>query len=477
MTMDARLPSSVLFSAIALCAITTVAHSGVPVGWRYDGSGHYPNADPPERWSTTQNVRWSTPLPSWGNGSPVVSGERVFVTAEPTWLMAFDRRTGAPLWSAANGVLDAVQGAEHERFSALLAQTKEQQVQLKEKQRALSRLKRSARKARDRKASEGLVEELEQLKAEVTRLRDSIEGTRHLRTESTVDIIGYASSTPVTDGERVFALFGNGVVSAFDMSGKRLWSRWFRDSAKLKPPFPMHGHVEGHAASPRLVGDILVVGFGTLMGLDPKTGETRWDAGTFRDYGTPVVLSTPAGDQVITADGRRIRARDGVVLETTDPLTYYTSPVVAGGRVYVTGATSDDAGRPAARAARWSQDGAAAPDWSAPLDAARHHVSPIVADGLLYALSVRGVLRVVRADDGAMVYEKKLDLERPQASFSLAGGRLFLFGSEGSALVFRSGPRFEQVGRNTLEPLRATPFFQGKAIYVRTHDHLYRLGE
>jgi outer membrane protein assembly factor BamB len=477
MAMHARLRSSMLFSAVALCAMSTVAHSDAPVGWRYDGTGHYPNSEPPERWSTTENVRWSTPLPSWGNGSPVVSGERVFVTAEPTWLMAFNRGTGAPLWRASNGVLDAVKGAERERFSELLTQTKEQQVQLKAKQRALSRLKRSARKARDRDSSERLVQEVNQLKAEVTRLRDSIEATRHLRTESTVDIIGYASSTPVTDGKRVFALFGNGVVSAFDMSGKRLWSRWFRDSAKLKPPFPMHGHVEGHAASPLLVGDVLVVGFGTLMGLDPETGATRWDAGTFRDYGTPAVLATPQGGQVITSDGRRIRARDGVVLKGSDPLTYYTSPVVSDGRVYVTGATSDDAGRPAARAARWSLDGFAAPDWNAPLDAARHHVSPIVADGLLYALSVRGVLRVVRVSDGTLAYEKKLDLERPQASFSLAGGRLYVFGAEGRSVVLRTGSRFEQIGTNILEPLRATPFFEGKAIYVRTHDHLYRLGE
>lgn len=475
--MLARLSNSLVFSALALCAIASVAHSGAPVGWRYDGSGHYPNADPPERWSTTENVLWSTPLPSWGNGSPVVSGERVFVTAEPTWLMAFDRQTGTELWRAENGVLDAVEGSEQERFRGELAQARALQVQLKEKQRTLSRLKRSARKARDRASSERLVEELERLKAQVTRLRDSIESTRHLRTESTVDIIGYASSTPVTDGERVFALFGNGVVSAFDMAGARLWSRWFRDSPKLKPPFPMHGHVEGHAASPVLVGDVLVVGFGSLIGLDPKTGETRWEAPTFRDYGTPAVLKGTTGDQLVTADGRRILARDGSVLKGSDPLTYYTSPVVAQGRVYVTGATSDDAGQPRARAARWSQDGSRAPDWSAPLDAARHHVSPLVAEGLVYGLSVRGVLRVVRARDGTLVYEKKLDLERPQASLSLAGGRLYVFGSQGRSMVIRPGPRFEQIGANTLEPLRATPFFQGKAIYVRTHDHLYRLGE
>ncbi len=475
--MDARLSSVVLFSALALCAISTVAHGGGPVGWRYDGSGHYPSADPPERWSTTENVRWATPLPSWGNGSPVVSGDRVFVTAEPTWLMAFDRETGALLWKADNGVLTGVQGAEKQRLSERLDTTKQHQAELKEKQRALSRLKRSARKARDRASSERLVVELNELKEEVSRLRDSVEKTRHLRTESTVDIIGYASSTPVTDGKRVFAVFGNGVVSAFDVSGARLWSRWLRDSEKLKPPFPMHGHVEGHAASPRLAGGVLVVGFGSLMGLDPSTGATRWDAGTFRDYGTPAVLSTPKGELVITADGRRIRARDGAVLGGSDPLTYYTSPVVAGGRIYVTGATSDDAGRPAARAARWSSDGASAPDWNAPLDEARHHVSPIVVGGLLYALSVRGVLRVIRASDGAPMYEQKLDLERPQASLSLAGDRLFLFDAEGVSLVLRAGPRFEQVGRNTLEPLRATPFFEGSAIYVRTHDHLYRLGE
>ena len=77
----------------------------------------------------------------------------------------------------------------------------------------------------------------------------------------------------------------------------------------------------------------------------------------------------------------------------------------------------------------------------------------------LDALSVRGVLRVIRAKDGTLVYEKKLDLERPQASFSFAGDRLYVFGAEGRALVLRAGGQFEELGRNTLEPLRATPFF------------------
>lgn len=475
--MFARLSVSTLFFFIALGAMPLSAQGGEPVGWRYDGTGHYPRAEPPRAWSTEQNVRWSSKLPSWGNGSPVVYGDRVFVTAEPTWLIALDRESGAEVWRAENGVVDATKGEERQRFVQALDQTARDQASLKKKQRALSRLKRSARKAKDRAAAEQLVSEIEALKAEVTRLRDAVETTRHLRTESTVDIIGYASSTPVTDGERIYALFGNGVVSAFTVGGERVWSRWLRDSKKLKGPFPMHGHVEGHAASPCLADGVLVVGFGALMGLDPRTGETRWEAGTFRDYGSPVVYRRRGGSIVVTADGRRVQARDGVELAGSAPLTYYTSPTLHDGHVYVSGATSDDAGRPRARAGRWSVNGAAKLDWKAPLDEARHHVSPLVVDGLLYSLSVRGVLRVVRVSDGALVYEQKLGLERPQASLSLAGGVIFAFGAEGKTVLLKPGPSFEVLGQNTLEPFRATPFFQGGAIFVRTHERVYRLGD
>ena len=155
--MFARLSVSTLFFFIALGAMPLSAQGGEPVGWRYDGTGHYPRAQPPRAWSTEQNVRWSSKLPSWGNGSPVVYGDRVFVTAEPTWLIALDRESGAEVWRAENGVVDATKGEERQRFVQALDQTARDQASLKKKQRALSRLKRSARKAKDRAAAEQLL--------------------------------------------------------------------------------------------------------------------------------------------------------------------------------------------------------------------------------------------------------------------------------------------------------------------------------
>jgi outer membrane protein assembly factor BamB len=474
--MDARRPIRWLLAA-TLLSVGWTAHGANPIGWRGDGTGHYGDANPPTTWSETQNVRWSAALPSWGNGSPVVVGDIVFVTVEPTWLVAIDRRTGTTLWKAQNRVLDAVGGAERAEITTRLTHAEGHASALKEEQRKLSRLKRTARKASRPGDSKRLAGELEAATARVTEARDALEASRALRTPPTGDIIGYASSTPVSDGKRVFALFGNGVVSAFDLEGKRLWSRWFRNSPKIRSRFLMHGHTEGHAASPRLVAGILVVGFGSLMGLDPSTGKTRWDAGTFRDYGTPGVLKVAGETVIVTAEGRRIRADDGVALPSKDPHTFYTSPVIAGGRVYVTGATSDDAGQPRARASLWSTTGAEGPIWTTDLDRARYHVSPLVHHGLIYTLSVRGRLRVLRAKDGSLVYEEKLALERPQVSFSHAGGLLYIFGSEGRALVLRPGERFEVVASNRLGPMRATPSFVGDAIYVRTHDRLYCLGE
>lgn len=76
-----------------------------PVGWRGDGSGQYPSADPVSRWSEKENVIWKTEVGA-GQSSPVVVGPRVFITAEPDCLICLDAATGKELWRKAHKVSD-----------------------------------------------------------------------------------------------------------------------------------------------------------------------------------------------------------------------------------------------------------------------------------------------------------------------------------------------------------------------------------
>ena len=85
-----------------------------PVGWRGDGSGQYPSADPVSRWSQDENVLWKTEVGA-GQSSPVVVGPRVFITAEPDLLISLDAATGKELWRKAHKVSDfpAASDAKH----------------------------------------------------------------------------------------------------------------------------------------------------------------------------------------------------------------------------------------------------------------------------------------------------------------------------------------------------------------------------
>ena len=100
------------------------------------------------------------------------------------------------------------------------------------------------------------------------------------------DTIGYAAATPVTDGEHIYAVYGTGVVAAYSVKGVRRWSRWLGE-----PHRPMRGNPHGHAASPVLVGGQLIVGLRSLQALDPETGQTRWRAGVYNDFGTPAAIT------------------------------------------------------------------------------------------------------------------------------------------------------------------------------------------
>jgi len=68
------------------------------VGWRSDGTGCYPKAEPPLEWSPTTNVVWKTPLPGYGVSHPVLLGERVFTCSEPATLLCLNRGDGKILW-------------------------------------------------------------------------------------------------------------------------------------------------------------------------------------------------------------------------------------------------------------------------------------------------------------------------------------------------------------------------------------------
>ena len=106
-----------LLLLIAACGSVGAAESARPAGWRGDGSGQYPSADPVARWKAEENVLWKCEVGK-GHSSPIVVGSRVFVTCEPDELVCLDAETGRELWRKAHKLADvsaeaAAKGARH----------------------------------------------------------------------------------------------------------------------------------------------------------------------------------------------------------------------------------------------------------------------------------------------------------------------------------------------------------------------------
>jgi len=401
-----RIPVVLLLGASLLSASGAAPAPGEPsadvtgkiVGWRTDWTGKYPAANLVPVWGTDKNVVWKTPLTSWGNATPVITGERIFICSEPATLVCVDRNSGEILWQ--QEVVDA-------------------------------------------------------------------EG-KSGKPPPSHGINGYTSMTPVTDGRHVFTLSGYGTVAAFDMEGKRAWL------SRLAPP--KHGW--GTSASPVLVeGKVIVHIPPTVTALDAADGKTMWTADSAGAWGTPLAVTVGKKMAVYTTGGLLLDAAEGTEIARGRALPW-TSPVCDGKRLYVAdidGAAALELPETAATGAQMKVA------WELPVTPSRkrrHYASPVLHEGLLYAVTENGLLSVIDAATGALVYERPLELGGTTfPSIVLAGEHLLVSSDKGVTVVVKLGREYAETGRNTLEPFRGTPVFDGSRMYVRALQHLYCIGQ
>ncbi len=105
--------NTVIALLIGFASVLTVS-AQQKAGWRADGTGSFTESTAPTEWSKTKNVVWSTPMPGWGNASPVLVGDRLFVVAEPGTLICVNPKTGKIAWQKSNG-FDQLQPKQQER--------------------------------------------------------------------------------------------------------------------------------------------------------------------------------------------------------------------------------------------------------------------------------------------------------------------------------------------------------------------------
>lgn len=405
------------------------------------GTGVAPHADPPVEWSERKNVRWKAEIHGKGSSSPVVWGDRVFVT------------TAVPVGErVASPEPELAPGGQQRRRRNISPDAEQEFVLL----------------AFDRRTGREVWRKT--LRKELPH-----EGTHPTGT--------WASNSPVTDGTHVFAYFGSRGLYALDMKGNLVWEKDLGDMT-IKLGF-------GEGSSPALYGDKLILtwdheGDSFIVALDKRTGEELWRVP--RDertaWATPLVVEHQGKAQVITNATNRVRSYEletGKLLWEASGMTDNTipSPVASGGMVYVTSGFRGNA-LLAIRldGARGDITGSDRIAWK--LDRDTPYVpSPLLYGDTLYILkSNTGILSALNARTGKEFYGPvRLDaIPNVYASPVGAANRVYIVSREGSAVVLAHGPEFKILATNTLDDgFDASPALVDGEIFLRGRKYLYCL--
>lgn len=311
--------------------------------------------------------------------------------------------------------------------------------------------------------------------------RTAVEETPHEGTHATH---GYASASPVTDGQLLYAFFGSRGMYCYDLDGTLKWKKNL-GRMRIKMGF-------GEAASPALHGGSLVVNWDHEAGsfivcLDAKTGDEKWrmprEEGT--TWTTPLIAPRAGAAQVIVNGTKRTRSYDlatGKLIwecggQVMNPIA---TPVLEGDTVYcMTGYRGF-----AVTAIRLDSKGDVTGDakqvvWKRS-DTGPYVASPLLCNGLLYVTKERqGILSCIDAKTGELRYdaERLPGIETIYGSLAGAAGKVYIVGREGTSVVLEQGPAYKVLATNKLdEGIDASPVIVGSQLFLRGSKHLYCIG-
>jgi len=278
---------------------------------------------------------------------------------------------------------------------------------------------------------------------------------------------GFTTPTPTTDGKRVYAVFGTGIVVCYDFDGHRQWIRYMATPQTLE---------YGRSASPVIVADRLVCLIGNLIAFDTVKGTTAWELPDVTEtYGTPIVAKLGDMPVIITPNGTVVRVTDGKILARGIGEATHTSPIVQDGVVFFVDAHCS------AVKLTLKPDGKLETRelWQVDLEG-EFFASPVWHEGFLYCINNSGALQVLDAATGKTIYQQTLDDMTGgnfYASLAIAGGKLFIANDKGVTLLVTLGREFKSVKRNTLDNgAGSTPIFDGRMLFLRAGEFLCAIG-
>jgi outer membrane protein assembly factor BamB len=470
------MPNSLLSTALAVFALSLSAGAENPSpentwpGFRGHGmSGVAPSAKVPERWTATENVKWVVPIAGQGWSSPIVWGDTVFMTSAIS-SKPFKKPTSGLYGNEYIAELQAqgISGAElMKRVQARDNELPEESADIRYMVYALD-------------ANTG------KIKWEREAIKTTPSGGRHRKNT-------YASETPFTDGERVYASFGQNVgLFVYSLDGTLLWKKQW-------PPQPIYLDF-GTASSPVVFdGRVYLLhdneASSSIIALDAKTGDKIWrtarpNTGMPKSsWMTPFVWKHALRTEIVTTGHGMIISYDlngtelwrvtRVAMPTASPLAYE-------GMLYVGTGSQGDANRPffaikpGAAGDITLESGARSNDfiaWSQPR-VAGYTPSALVHDGRAYLVHDTGILTVLNAKTGEQVYKVRVGGGGHTFSASplAAGNRIFFLTEEGVTFVLDSADEYKEIAKNDLAEMSlASPAIAGNALYIRTESRLYKI--
>lgn len=379
----------------------------------------------PVEWSAEKNIAWKVKLPGAGASCPVTRGNRVFVTAYSGY------------------GLDAKEPGKQEDL-----------------RRHIVCLDRAT----------GNVLWSKEFQPVLPEHNYAGEGSYH----------GYAASTPVVDGERLYVFFGKAGVYCFDLEGKELWHSLVGKNT----------NGWGSGASPILYKESLIVNAsvesGALVALDKTTGKELWRTpGINSAWNTPVLVTTPEKKQelVVSVQDRLVAVDPdtGKQLWQAEGVHRYVCPSVVAhdSIVYAIGGGSTSLAVKAGGSGDVSKTNGL---WR--LNRGSNVGSPIYHDGHLYwASDSGGVVVCQEAATGKVVFSERLTPDAGQiwASPVLADGKLYFVTKEKGTYVVAAQPRFQQLAHNVIDGDKsrsnASLAVSDGQLFLRNDQYLYCIGK
>jgi outer membrane protein assembly factor BamB len=424
--------------------LTVNALAGNWPQWRGpDGSGISNEKNLPSEWSPTRNIKWKTPIDGRSHSSPIVWGNRVFLTTA----------IEGPVVPGAKAVKHVVEGDKEFLHPDSVGA--------------------------DRKHTFKVIA-LDRETGKILWQSTAWEGTpydnRHRKSS-------YAASTPATDGKLVYAFFGTEGLYAYDFKGNLAWKTQLGNLGTVGM---------GTGTSPILFGDLVIVqcdeengASSFIVALDKKTGKEVWK--TARkvqvSWATPLLVKTATRTELITsgtemvisydpATGKELWRHKGVESNAIP------SPVANNEMVFLV------AGFPAkiALAIRLGQNGdlTGTPNVPWKYEKGTAYVpSPIVYGDYLYLTTDRGILTCIDTKTGEVKYEGgRIPIPATFTASPVAfEGKILMTSEDGDTFMVKAGPKHEVMGTNSVgEPVYASPAIADGRIFIRGEKNLYCIG-